>query len=226
MITIFHGNDTANSRLHFINEKNKYPEAIVLEGKNVSFEQIINLLEGNSLFSDNKYLFVENFFAIVKSNTNEFKKITEYLNSQEANIFLWEDKELTKAQEKIFKQSKIISFNFPSNLFQFLDSLRPGNSRSLTIFKELEKTMDTEQIFYMIIRQFRLLIAVSDRGLISEAKNLLPWLFYKLKRQSNLFGENTLKNAYKNLYKIDYATKFGLTPFNLSASIDIFLADL
>jgi hypothetical protein len=226
MITVVHGNDTAASRKFYIENRDKSSSYILIE--KVNFDTLYQLIEGNSLFGESKDIFLENFFTNVKSNTTEFKKITEYLSSNKAhNIFLWEGKELTKTQQFTFKNAKVLTFSYPSNLFEFLDSITPNNRKSLLMFKELEKVMETELIFYMIVRQFRLLISIHDSsGSISETKSLAPWLRSKLKRQADLFGKEKLLRTYKRLYEIDYQTKFGLTPLNLSTSIDIFLVSL
>ena len=88
--------------------------------------------------------------------------------------------------------------------------------------------METELIFYMIVRQFRLLLSLTSEGSknIDEAKRLAPWQSSKLKSQSKLFGKDRLIEIYKKLYKIDYETKFGLTSLPLNSTIDIFLIDL
>lgn len=226
MITVAHGSDTSSSRNFYINERNNSKSYILID--KVDYDQIYQSLEGDSLFEGNKSVFVENFFSNIKSNSNEFKKIVELINTKkEKNIFFWEGKELTKIQQLVFKNSLVKTFNFPSNLFAFLDSLKPGNNRSIILLKELESSMETELIFYMMVRQFRLLLSVFDsKNLVDEAKRLQPWQKSKLLTQAELFGKDKLIERYRKLYKIDYQTKFGLTPFNLSASIDIFLANL
>lgn len=226
MITVAHGNDTSSSRNFYIQERNSAKSYVLID--KINFDLIYQSLEGNSLFEDSKSVFVENFFSSVKTNTNEFKKIVELISTnKKSDIFFWEGKELTKIQQYVFKNARVLAFNFPSNLFAFLDSLKPGNNNSIALFKELENVMETELIFYMIVRQFRLLLSVFDsKHTIDEAKRLQPWQKSKLLRQAELFGKDILIEHYRKLYKIDHQTKFGLTPFNLSASIDIFLANL
>ena len=88
--------------------------------------------------------------------------------------------------------------------------------------------MEVELIFYMIVRQLRLMIAVLEEGKneIDEIKRLAPWQLSKLRSQGGHFGKNKLLDLYKKLYLIDYQTKYGLTPLSLSTNIDIFLSDL
>ncbi|OGH11473.1 MAG: hypothetical protein A3B38_01525 [Candidatus Levybacteria bacterium RIFCSPLOWO2_01_FULL_36_13] len=226
MITIVHGNDTASSRKFYIEDKAGSSSHVLIDKINYDF--IFQSIEGNSLFEESKNIYIENFFSNTKSNSNEFKKIVDYLNSiKKNNIFFWEGKELSKTQQSVFKNVLIKTFSYPSTLFQFLDSLGPQSKRSLSLFKELERSMETELIFYMLIRQFRLLLSVQESShLIDEAKRLQTWQRSKLQKQSSYFGKEKLQEIYKKLYKIDYQTKFGLTPFNLSSSIDIFLVNL
>ncbi len=226
-MTIAHGSDTASSRKFYIDERDKVKTYILIEGKDLTYDKLYQSVEGDSLFDDSKNIFIENFFSSVKANTNEYKKIVEYISGVKPNIFLWEGKELTKPQQFVFKNSSIKSFNFPANLFVFLDSIKPGNSPSLNLFKELEKTMETELVFYMIIRQFRLLIySLDPTYAIEESRSMQPWLKSKLAKQASLFGKHKLLTTYRKLYEIDHKTKFGLTPFSLSSSIDIMLASL
>ncbi|OGH02487.1 MAG: hypothetical protein A2798_02440 [Candidatus Levybacteria bacterium RIFCSPHIGHO2_01_FULL_37_17] len=226
MITIIHGSDTASSRKYYIEQKESFPSYVLIE--NANYDTIFQSAEGDSLFNESEIIFIENFFSNVKGNSNEYKKIVEYISSNNKNdFFLWEEKELSKPQQYAFKNAQLKTFNYPASLFTFLDSLKPRNSNSLYLFKQLEKNMETELIFYMLVRQFRLLLSTQDSSsLIDEAKRLQAWQKLKLQRQANIFGSEKLKNLHKKLYEIDYQTKFGLTPFKLSASIDIFLADL
>ncbi|OGH07375.1 MAG: hypothetical protein A2171_02640 [Candidatus Levybacteria bacterium RBG_13_35_9] len=229
MITIVHGNDIVSSRNFYLEFRTKLKDFQILDGKNFDYNTLIQVFEGNSLFTNEKNIFVEKFFSNNKSNSEEFKKITDYLNKNKSlNILFWEEKELTKTQVNSIKQADIKQFNYPQILFIFLDSLKPNNVKSILLFHQLKETMEEELIFFMIIRQFRLMLSVLEEGKdkIDEHKRLAPWQIGKLKSQAALFGKNKLLSLYKGLYKNDYETKYGLTPFNLSANIDFFLSDL
>lgn len=229
MITIIHGNDITKSRNFYIETRQKTQSPDIFDGEKIDYNTLFQTLEGNSLFTNQRHVFIENFISKTKSNSNEFKKIVEYLNSnKDYEIVFWEEKELTKAQAAAFKNASLQLFNYPQILFTFLDSIKPNNISSVKLFHDLQNTMETELIFYMLVRQFRLLLAVTSTGSqnIDETKRLAPWQSSKLKSQAQYFGKEKLIKTYKELYKIDYETKFGLTAFDLSRCLDIFLIDL
>ncbi|MEK7551552.1 MAG: hypothetical protein AAB532_03050 [Patescibacteria group bacterium] len=229
MISIIHGNDIARSRTFYIEERQKYENPDVFDGEKLDYNTLFQTFEGNSLFSEKRFVFVENYISKQRANSNEFKEIVEYLTkNKDIDITFWEDKELTKAQILAFKNPVTNLFNYPQILFTFLDSLRPNNLTSVKLFHSLMETMETELIFYMIVRQFRLLLSQVENTEknIDEAKRLAPWQKSKLKTQANYFGKDRLVTLYKKLYKIDYETKYGLTSLPLNSTIDIFLIDL
>lgn len=229
MITIVHGNDISTSRNFYISIRSKQENFEIIDGKNFDYNKLIQTFEGNSLFANEKNIFVEDFFSNIKSNSNEFKQIIDYLNKNKViNLLFWEPKELTKTQSNSLKNADIKQFNYPQVLFAFLDSIKPNNLSSITLFHKLQEQMESELIFYMLIRQFRLMIAVTEEGKneIDEIKRLAPWQSSKLKKQASYFTKISLLNAYKKLYSIDYETKYGLSSLNLSSRIDIFLSDL
>lgn len=229
MITIAHGNDNAASRNFYIEEKQKTESNEVFDGEKLDFDTFFQIFEGNSLFEAEKYVFIENFFSKTKSNSLEFKKIVDYINkNKNINLFFWEQKELTKAQSLVIKNCTVKLFNFPQILFNFLDNLKPNNPNLLSLYNQLQKTMESELIFYMIVRQFRIMLALFDvsNDKIDEAKRIAPWQASKIKSQAKYFEKKKLIAIYKKLYEIDYNTKFGLNSLNLAKTIDIFLLGL
>ena len=229
MITIIHGNDITTSRNFYIELRKKTANYELIDGKNLDFDTLFRTFQGNSLFTNEKNIYIENFFSNIKSNSIEFKKITDYLNkNKNINLLFWETKVLTKTQASSIKSAQVKEFSYPQVLFVFLDSFKPQNLSSIKLFHQLNKTMEAELIFYMIVRQLRLMIAVLEEGKneIDEIKRLAPWQLSKLRSQGGHFGKNKLLDLYKKLYLIDYQTKYGLTPLSLSTNIDIFLSDL
>lgn len=229
MIIIAHGNDITSSRNFYITERQKIVDPQVLEGEKLEYNLFFQTFEGDTLFSSTKNVFIENFFSSKKSNSEEVKKIVEYINkSKDLSIFFWEPKELTKAQSALIKNALVKQFSYPQVLFTFLDSIKPSNQSLISLFKDLQKTMETELVFYMMVRQFRLLLGLFENSetKIDEVKRLAPWQMGKLQKQAKYFEKEKLLNAYKKLYKIDYETKYGLSAMNLESRIDIFLINL
>ncbi|HZJ18595.1 MAG TPA: hypothetical protein VFD45_03195, partial [Patescibacteria group bacterium] len=104
MVTIIHGDDLANSRKYFIDLKDKTNNPTSLRGDKVTLSELTQLIEGNSLFSEEKNIFIENFLSQKKTN-KEFKEILDYFkkNENKSELYFWEDKEITKANLSQFK---------------------------------------------------------------------------------------------------------------------------
>ncbi|MCL5970676.1 MAG: hypothetical protein M1450_04215 [Patescibacteria group bacterium] len=228
MITIVHGDDTAASRKYFNDLKTS--DSVLFDGDKVTLTDIVQILEGGGLFSDNKKVFIDDFFSKRKAG-KEFDDIISCIknNSKENDIFFWEGKEISKKIISSFVNANTKLFKLPQQLFAFLDGIKPENPKNITLFHEALKTSDTEMIFFMLIRQFRLLLAISDSGAsgqIDEVKRLAPWQITKLKKQSILFTKEQLINIYKKLYEIDLGQKTGTLHKTLEQAIDILLLEI
>jgi hypothetical protein len=226
MLTIIHGDDTAASRNFYINQKLQYQETIVLDGDKVSITELIQIFESGGLFSDTKTVFIEQFFT-KKKKDSDFPKILEYLQkyAQENNIFLWEAKQLEKGIIISLKNISLKTFNLPQTLFIFLDNIKPGNGQILIkFFHKTIETTETEMVFFMIIRQFRLLLSLSEKSLaeIDEVKKL-SWQKSKLEKQALLFNKDKILKIYKKLFEIEIGQKTGTLSLSLISTIDFLL---
>lgn len=234
MLTIIHGDDITKSRKYFIDLKSKHPDTVALDGHDVSLSSLTQILEGGELFSDSKALFIDQFITDKKTSF-DFKTIISFLSSHAAStqIVLWESKVLEKSIIASLKTATIKQFRLPQSLFTFLDSLKPGNSRKLLqLYHQSLSTTDEDAIFYMLIRHFRLLIAIhpessptlinSDKP-IEEVRRLQSWQKDKLTKQSQYFPLSHLINHYKEMFEIESGYKTGNLNTTLRNSIDIFL---
>lgn len=229
MKLLIHGNDIESSRNLYFEEKNKSKNSIFLNGEGITFEQIFQAFENKSLFALESTIFIENFFTKNKSTTTLFKEIIDYVNkNKDLNIVFWENAEVSKASIAAFKDADIRSFSYPQNLFLFLDNLKPNNEKYLIkLFHELLKTMEPELIYFMIVRQFRLLISQSGSlAKIDEVKRLAPWQLAKFKKQAAFFTKEDLLKAYNKLFETDLNQKTGKISYSSEKSIDFFLTDL
>lgn len=225
MITFIHGDDIVASRNYLVDvKKNKKAETFFAESQDP--HELLQLIQGNNLFDDKKTLVIENIFSkksldnlkILESKVKLFKLL---------DIYIWESKELSKTQLSSLGASNNKLFKIPQKIFQFVDSLSPNNSRNITHFHEALEGAEAEFIFFMLIRQFRLLLNLTDEKYqIDEAKRLAPWQKSKLQNQSNKFGVIGIKKAYKKLYEIESKVKVGTLNMPISHAIDIFLLDL
>jgi hypothetical protein len=229
MILIIHGNDIESSRNYYFEEKNKLNNPIILNGDGLVFDLLFQTLENKSFFNEKISILIENFFSKNKSTNEEFKKIIEYLNSNKnADIIFWESDEVSKTSINLIKNSSTKNFSLPQNLFTFLDNIKPGNGKYLIeSFSENLKKSEVEIIFFMIIRQFRVMLNLTSNDLpIDEVKRMAPWQLSKLKKQAGVFGKEKLIKLYSLLLGIDLNIKTGKSAINLKKSIDFFLSDL
>lgn len=217
MITLIHGDDIVASRNYFLLEKKKYPNSSIYNGKDLGYIELIELLQPRNLFFEKEAVFIENLFSK--------KELFSKLADSKLDIFLWEGKEISSVElTKLKAVNKL--FKLPQSFFSFLDSVRPNSSQNVVLFRHALKNTSEEMIFYMLIRQFRLLLAVSDgKDGIDEAKRLAPWQRTKLTKQAAYFGKENLKKIYNKLYKIDLGIKTGETE-TLAPSIDFLLLDI
>ena len=229
MITILHGDDIAASREKYLEEKNKATNPIEFRGDKLELSDLKQSAEGGSLFNEEKEIFIETLLS-GRKKSKQIEELIDYLNNQNGNlkIFIWENDELTKTQLSVYKKADLRLFKLSQTLFQFLDSIKPNNIQNVSLFHTALTNSSAEIIFFMLIRQFRLLLALTDSSsqTIDEVKRLAPWQRGKLERQAKLFGQNKLKEIYKKLYEIDYKIKSGQTAFSLTQAIDFLLAEI
>lgn len=228
MIYIFHGDDTALSRKQFIDLLH-IKKGTLFAGKNVKQEQLLQIFEGGSLFGDEQHVFIEDLLTQRKVGKDVEALLTYMSSLQSGDIYLWEGKELTKKQLGLLPKATIRLFKIPQALFQFLDTLRPNNTKQiLTLFHTVCKQTEVELVFFMFVRQIRILLAVSSQVdvPIDEIKRLAPWQKSKLQKQAALLGTQRLLTLHKKLYAIDYAQKTSNLSLPLKETIDILLVEI
>ncbi len=135
--------------------------------------------------------------------SNEMDKLVTYCDGRE--ILETDIATLTKA-------------NIKTTIFKFTDYLGQKNTRLTidTLNVLLESGEDVFYIFFMIVRQFRILIQVKDLMMkeknqkqISTELKQHPFVITTSMRQAKNFSFAILKNIYQELLQIDIATKTG-----------------
>lgn len=213
-----------------------------MDADKVNLTDLAQIFEGGGLFGETKYVFIEQLLT-KKKKSGDFKDIVVYLEKNAADhaIFLWENKELEIGATKTFKNAVVKPFKLPQTLFVLLDSIKPGNGKTLvSLFHQSIESAEIEMVFFMLIRQFRLLLALSssqtslqeaaergnpveDTPEIDELKRMAPWQKQKLQKQSTLFTQEELILQYSHLYSLEYGQKTGSLTAPLHSSIDFFL---
>lgn len=227
MITIIHGDDITASRKFFTDKKGASSSPII-DGEKLTLLDIKQQGATGGLFEKAEPLFVENFLTNAKPG-KVLDEISSCLksNSKDIDIFLWEKKELTKKQLSLLGNATVETFKIPQNTFGFLDGIKPAQGkRNVELFHNALVTVSEDLLFFMIIRQFRLLLGVSSSASIDEVKRLAPWQKSKLISQAKLFSPLQLKIIYKRLHEIDLAQKTGELTMPLTQTVDFFLLDI
>lgn len=229
MITILHGENINLSREFLNTLKIKSKQSYTFTHEAFDMEKLIQLVQGSGLFETVDSIFFEDFLTGKKS---EYFSLIEYVNTHEkqSDFIFWESKKLTAKEISSFKKAKIQVFKYPPTLFAFLDGLNPRDFQSLIQkFHFALKYTSAELIFFMMIRQFRLMIALADLNTsiqIDEIKNLQAWQKNKLKKQAESFGISNLTKLYKRLFTIESHLKTGFLPLPIEYQIDFFLLSI
>ena len=227
MVTLISGVDIAKSRQYFIELRQKAENPVNLEGSTLTLNDIVQAMEGQGLFISTQQLFIEELFS-KKRQSKELDAIVRYINEHHENneITIWESKDVTPKQEKAFKNCQIKIFDVPKSIFPLLDSLMPGSAKkTLLLLHQALKNDEIEFIFFMLVRHFRILLALSEDTeiTIDEAKRLAPWQKTKMQKQANAFGKGKLKGIYAKLFTLEIGMKTGGLFLSLTQSLDLLL---
>lgn len=228
MITVIHGDDIVLSRKYLQEQKHNSTSPYVFDGL-IDITTLTQITQGVDLFTSEKNIFIENFFSKNKLNSFETKNIITHINKNERlfSIFFWEADTLPKKTINLFVSPVIKTFKIPQTIFLFLDSIKPNEYKNnIKFFHNALKNTLEELVFFMLQRQFRLLLAISDersKEAIDEVTRLVPWQKSKLTRQAKLFSFDKLLAIYKKLYEIEKAQKTGNLASSLVCAIDFLL---
>ncbi|HLB60814.1 MAG TPA: hypothetical protein VJL83_04400 [Patescibacteria group bacterium] len=232
MITILHGDDVLQSRdaLQQFIEQQQGKEVVRLEGKSLDRTLLVQSLESHSLFENERVVVIENLLSSQRS-PKQRTELAAYLKrgSFDADVLLWEGKPVGKYIISLKKQKsvQVREFKMPSIIFKLVDSLRPGSaSVCLALLNETLANTVPEIVFTMLVRQFRLLLALSSHADIEETKRLAPWQAGKMRHQARLFTTEQLTNLYHELMLIDFRVKTGKTPLSLTKHLEQFMIKL
>lgn len=228
MITVIHGDDIASSRKYFTGLRTQ--SSTSFDGVKLEISDLVQALEGGSFFNDEKTIFIDNLIS-KRKQSKELEEITAYLKKNDKNkIYIWEEKEILKTALGKLGKPDVKLFKIPKNIFLFLETISPNNSlSSIKMFHELIKNSEPEFVFAMIVRQFRILLAIKDlksSEAIDEVKRLSDWQIRKISSQAGLFTIEKLKNVYKRIGEIDLGLKTGSLNLNITQAIDIFLLEI
>ncbi len=229
MIILIHGDQLEHSRNKLAEHKAaaKDKEIRVVDGKRADQTQLAQALESRSLFGNDVLIVIEGFLSHAKKREKTFVSVLTKLVevSASSDIILYEEKEIDKSTiSKLGTKIQVELFKTPVVLFQFLDSLRPGNARvSLDNFARTVELEPAEVVFVLIARRVRQLIQLADHVMPA---GLQEWQAARLTSQARHFTIKQLVAMQEQLLTIDIAIKTGATPFTLSQLLEQFIIKL
>lgn len=213
MITLVHGEDTLNSyqRLSELitTAKEQGLEVIIKDASEITMTTLRQESVGNDLFGARNCLVIKGLLSGTKSKQKD--GLIGMLESlSEAEIILYEPKEIAKTALKSLSKAKIELFAINQVIFKFLDVLRPGNNRVILQAwnRLLELGHEPEFVFSMVVRQIRLLIQAKSGA---SYLKLSPYPKKLILAQANYFTLNQLLDLHRHLYDLDKRLKTGLS---------------
>jgi DNA polymerase III delta subunit len=226
---LLHGGDQVKSR-NFLNElkekaRKKTKEIINLDGESVELSEVKQALESSSLFGKDKLIVIDNLYSSHKSNRK--KEVISYLKKESPqNLIIWENKKIDGRKLKGFSSDfKIKKFKLNAVIFKFLESLKPNNEKeSIFLFQKCLKDEEPEKVFYMLVRQFSILIKAKDLG--KKGLSGPGWMKHKFLGQAENFSLKQLKSNYKKLLEIDIGVKTGKSIMPLKWRLEQFISNM
>lgn len=224
MIQIFHGDSTKDSRVLLVTalEKERVSghEIRTVDGEKVTPRDLESTLQTESLFSQES-LVIENLLSRLRSKDKDacLTLLKNYAGGK--NIFLWEKKEITKANlANLPPSAKVSNSRPPQLLFNWLETVYPGNLQNcLTLLHQVVVGTEDILIFTMLARQISYLIMMKS----ATSPKFAPWQMGKLRAQAAKWEESALTSLLYRLLEIDEAVKTGQTKLSYADHLDILL---
>lgn len=229
MITILHGDysEAARNELVHLKEHAKGKEIRELDGRGLDETNLTQALSSSSLFGGDTLIVLTNFLKSLGRKNKNAERLCAILTDEakNADILLWEDKEISASILKLLGSGAAVRvFKLPSIIFQFLDSLAPGNTKKmLTLYEQLVEIEAPELVHAMMGKRVRQLIMLAN-GVTPPG--LQGWQAGRLTSQAKLFSIEKLQSFYQLLMMIDYEIKTGRSAFSLAQQTKQALYDL
>lgn len=181
-------------------------------GQNVS-EQFTKV----SLFEEELLFIIEEPLKLL---IKDLKWIGKNQKSIEGNLLIYHQGYIPKKIINLLpKQIEIEDYKIPKLIWNFLDSIYPGNTKEiLQILHNVIKNEPNEFIFSLIVGRVKELYWIK---IDEKALNYPSWRLNKLKFQAKKFKKKMLKEIIDELAKIDIRVK--TTRENLIDALDLLI---
>lgn len=224
MITLLHGDNIVASRKAFtdlVSNAKAGGLVVRLEGKTLTPAELGDTLGAQDLFCQKKTVVIEGLLSQPKSKRKD--EMMAVAANAGQDIILWEGKVATPAQLKKFPKARIQAFKTSSSVFQWLDSLRPGNeSASQQLLHKAIERDGAEMCFAMLTRQVRLLIQMRE----GVPMKIAPFAVGKLKNQANSFTTKQLLALHSKLVELDYGAKMSRNASDMAQNLTLLQMNL
>ena len=218
-IIVLHG----DNYLHSYKRKNSFIRAAkkremqikkLLTGNKLSISEEITQ---NTLFDEDILYILDNYFDLSKKDISWLEKESQ---NYEGNLVLYSNKALRVTIFKKFPKPLIFEeFKLPKQIFKFLESFYPGNSKTaLAILHSMQDSENINFIFVMLSRHLR------DLYFVKESPSKIPypsWRVSKLENQSSKFTAAKIKEIIQKMASIDVLIK--TTNSKLSDHLDLLI---
>jgi hypothetical protein len=204
---------------------------IVLEGDNSiqSYERLRKFIDEAKKrsweilydqFPDTSSLFGRDRLTVYKDYRLFSKTDVSRLSKFDGTLVIFHEGSLPQTFLKSLpKDTKIEDFKLPVLVWNFLDSIAPGNSERLVkTFHQVIEKEPVEFIFTMIARRLKELYWVTTDP---DSIGYPSWRLSKLKSQALKYKEGQLKDLIDKLARIDYEAKTGAS--DLTSELDLIL---
>jgi hypothetical protein len=219
MITLLHGDHIEASRAELVRRKAEASgkEVRTLDGSSIDTGTLTQALESGSLLGGETAVFIERLFGKLGRKTKLIESLAEILTRSDADVVLWEDKEVGATVLKSLDKAEIKLFKLPTIIFQFLDH------PTLELYGKLIETEAPELVHSMLAKRIRQLIQIRDSII---PVGLQGWQAARLTRQAKSVTMDKLLFMYKKLLAMEFSIKNGTNPFTLSELTQQLLIDL
>lgn len=228
MVTIIHGDDELKVHQNLSALLKTYRvdhfTVVRLDAKGLSISDLETAVGTEELFAVKKVVVIDRIHALPKSKQKDL--LIDWLSvfkSSTTDVVLLEQKILTATQLKKFPSADVRLYKLPSVLFSFLETIgtQPAH-KSVTQFHQVLENQEVEQVFVMMIRQFRILLQYSSDGVYNGP----PFGRSKIQKQSDRLPTERLLQLYERLLKIDLGQKTSTSVLSLTQEIDLFLLEI
>ena len=202
-IVVIHGDDIKSSRERF----NTIVKGVKKKGWSVntlsSKDNIESKLTSLSIFDTQDLYVIDDISDFSQKDLDWIIKNEKKFTSQ---LLIFSKKPILKTLLKKLNDAKIEEFTLPKNLFNFIDSLYPGNSTlAIKLFENLMKEKQPlELLISLMAKQFRDMLWILSGG---EGLTYPEWRKKKLRTQANKYSIIELENIITCLSDIDYKSK-------------------